>query len=340
MIFKGYAELDNDTSDGDPIVEPDPIVHNPFAPELPENESKGTNLLPNYKPTPRLAHLPILGTTGGKSPYPLRFKCPHCPLIKHCNSAVQAHVRAVHDKVKSHRCTECSFVTSHLSAIGRHIKAVHKKVRGHQCGICQANFKRKSHLVRHTSSIHENARPHLCDECGKSFTELYMLKTHKRYHNEAEDQQLNCTICSFSTIYEKAMRDHLLVKHRNEDTAGLLHNCPECEYITARADNLVSHVDRVHRNLRPHACELCDHKFYTRKELNRHLFKAHDQPAPQGETFHKCNQCEYVALNPSHLKRHVNAMHEKTTMYSCELCSFTSYRKDNLVAHIRARHKK
>lgn len=340
-LFQGYPDLDDAQADDNSIEESECIPEDPFTPsaaQLPTaHESFGTSPPSKFKPTKRYAHLPILGFKGKKKKCALRFKCSQCPTMTTSDRLLQTHIDSVHKKIKRHSCTECSYSSYQIHTLNRHMKAVHQQLRSHQCQHCPLSFKRGSHLQRHISNIHEKTRPHLCDECGKSFSEPFGLKQHMRQHLEGG---LKCTLCSFTTIYERSMHEHILVKHATEDTAGLCHKCPECSYFAARKENLESHIDNVHKKIRRYACEHCEYKCTNRESLNRHLIKVH---AVEGIHINvkqfQCDYCEYVAVSNHHLRRHINSMHEKKTVYECELCNHTTYRKDNLLAHIRARHK-
>lgn len=229
------------------MEESESIQDDPFKPSAaklpPADKSIKTPHISKYGPTKLQSQRLLDGLAGKKNAF-LRFQCPHCPVMPKSRASLKVHIDAVHNKIKGFQCPDCSYAASYPSDLKRHRMAIHDKVRSFQCERCDSAFISNFRLKRHVSNVHEKARPHLCEECGECFSESNHLKVHKRKHT---GDKLQCGICSFSTIYDQTMREHIRLKHQTEDTTGLLHKCSECEYITARGGNLLQHVARMHR---------------------------------------------------------------------------------------------
>ena len=51
-----------------------------------------------------------------------------------------------------------------------------------------------------------------------------------------------------------------------------------------------------------------------------------------------CNQCEYLATHPSHLKAHIQAIHEGVK-YACNQCEYKATHQSHLKIHIQSKHE-
>ena len=70
-----------------------------------------------------------------------------------------------------------------------------------------------------------------------------------------------------------------------------------------------------------------------------------EQTAPvdsdhQKMSFHKCNQCSYIALNILSLTWHLSAVHKNRTSFNCKKCYFSTEMSTDLTNHIKRMHRK
>ena len=59
-----------------------------------------------------------------------------------------------------------------------------------------------------------------------------------------------------------------------------------------------------HLGIKPHACEYCDKRFYTKTKLTEHI-RLHT-----GEKPYKCDHCDYACALPGNLTKHKRNKHK------------------------------
>ena len=76
---------------------------------------------------------------------------------------LRAHVKTVHEKVKSDPCEFCQSVFTSKKQLLYHIEVIHKKTIINDCKICGKSFSSESHVKRHMRNVHkifdENYKP-------------------------------------------------------------------------------------------------------------------------------------------------------------------------------------
>ncbi|XP_077551983.1 uncharacterized protein LOC144166328 isoform X1 [Haemaphysalis longicornis] len=158
------------------------------------------------------------------------------------------------------------------------------------------------------------------------------------------------------------------VQHDPQPGRRLLH-CPQCSFVAARPSHLKIH-QRIHSGERPHQCSHCGKAFVQKGNLVTHL-RLHAgftipspsvdgrswQHRPQpGHRLLRCQQCNFMASRPSHLKRQrphqcshcgkafmrkghlVNRLrlHSGERPFRCHLCCMTFTQKSALARHLRS----
>ena len=78
------------------------------------------------------------------------------------------------------------------------------------CKSCHYASTRRANLVRHIQRCHMK-RPHMCKECNRTFKTEMMLKSHENLH--ARHEVLKCNQCSYTTLLQTSLKDHLQVVH-------------------------------------------------------------------------------------------------------------------------------
>ena len=61
-----------------------------------------------------------------------------------------------------------------------HVKAVHEKVKSHQCEYCEKLFSTNIMF----KSVHEKIKDHQCEHCEMAFSSSRDLKRHKNIHSD------------------------------------------------------------------------------------------------------------------------------------------------------------
>ncbi|MDC3333005.1 hypothetical protein OAV62_02075 [bacterium] len=70
-------------------------------------------------------------------------------------------------KIKNQACTRCDYACYGASALNKHVKAVHDKIKDFTCTICAYATSCSSHLKRHLSQTHDIGK-HPCDYCSRN----------------------------------------------------------------------------------------------------------------------------------------------------------------------------
>lgn len=171
-------------------------------------------------------------------------------------------------------------LNTHIAA--EHIGSGKSKYVCHWRG-CSRNcrpFSQRQKILRHLQTHARNCS-HKCYICGHAFAEESILKAHMRIHSG--ERPFKCDICSKSFASSSA-----LTLHRRTHTGEKPLQCrfPGCGKRFAESSNLTKHM-RVHME-RQYVCEICEHKFTRRDQLQRHKQKCHDEiprQLPKSEEF-------------------------------------------------------
>ena len=160
-------------------------------------------------------------------------------------------------------------------------------------------------LDNHVQQNHEKSKDHICETCGKVYnTQRSMLDHIKRSHVDQYESK-----CTF----------------------------PGCTKIFKNEGLMKMHLRRTHKELeRKFACGFCPMKFKSTT-----MQRYHENAIHLNIKNYKCDQCDFKAARPQHLKTHVEAMH-LGIMYTCDYdnCGKSFNLKRNLDAHKKTVHEK
>ena len=188
----------------------------------------------------------VKGTSmSAKNGESMAFKqCFQCNFKSIKMSALQLHVKRVHEKVNDHHCTLCDFATSRSDTLERHTKAVHmSEVKDYACSKCSYETKQKYHLAAHTKSVHDKIK------------------------------DIHCTLCDYKTSERSKLKRHTKIVHIETEVKD--HQCTLCGYRTNLIDSLKSQIKSIHDKIKDHHCTLCDYKTSKRSHLKIHNERVH-----------------------------------------------------------------
>lgn len=115
--------------------------------------------------------------------YPILIFYRYCNATFFREQDVRNHEAAIHEKQQKFQCNECTPIKlfSQQSNLLTHIRSVHRNIKIHKCCLCSNSYKRKRLLVYHLAAAH---------------------------HQNVQITTLNCTMCTFTTIYPSHLIKH------------------------------------------------------------------------------------------------------------------------------------
>ncbi|KAF7286016.1 hypothetical protein GWI33_008319 [Rhynchophorus ferrugineus] len=280
-------------------------------------------------------------------------KCPQCPRTFRQNYKLKSHLTC-HQMDKSLTCSVCQKQFKKISALNRHMRDIHEGTHKFNCEECGRVFNNKNnynvHKKRHFQEYVEHCdycnvgfvtkaeyRRHLqrkhagkkfvCDTCGRSVSSERQLREHQKIHEENyEDTYFKeCGVCKKKFRH---LKKHLREFHEGN---GKNYICDLCGKEFRGQSGLKVHL-MIHRGDKPHQCSLCQKKFYSRQYLTIHL-RTHS-----GEKPFKCEVCGKGFAQTPPLKVHMRT-HSGERPYKCDLCSLNLISRQLLNFHRRSVHK-
>lgn len=236
-----------------------------------------------------------------------RNLCPFCKMLFKRNSSLNAHIDAMHERLRMYKCSVCGYSTTHVSHFKTHIKT-HENPEEiilqalqnipNYCSICQKYFKKDHALTEHMALVHNDEKPYSCDICDKEFAKLanYMrhMKTHEdgdavqcevcdaKFRTTAEmyrhlkeihpDRKHKCEKCGAEFTRKGNLRDHMKI-HEAEKDVRRSFRCPVegCNSTFTRKSNLTTHLETLHGGILPHSCPECGKAFRYKSLLEKHM---------------------------------------------------------------------
>ena len=81
--------------------------------------------------------------------------------------------------------------------------------------------------------------------------------------------------------------------------------CEKCDAPFEHKQHLEHHMNKVHLNVKPYECNLCEESFLTKNQLKTHLKKSHNVKP------YKCNFCQKAFFIKAKLKTHLKRSHRE-----------------------------
>jgi KRAB domain-containing zinc finger protein len=131
-----------------------------------------------------------------------QHRCEHCGKALSTSASLKMHIQTVHSSERPFVCSfdNCKKSYTGRSALNAHVRSVHERVR-YPCSGCDKSFADRGNLHKHISSIHDETR-YQCDHCEKSFTTRGNLNAHiKLQHKQSTNGSTTPTPTSFNCLY-------------------------------------------------------------------------------------------------------------------------------------------
>ncbi|XP_069544637.1 zinc finger protein PLAG1-like [Brachyistius frenatus] len=155
--------------------------------------------------------------------------------------------------------------------------ATHSPEKNHKCSYCEKMFHRKDHLKNHLHTHDPHKEAFACQECGKNYNTKLGFKRHLALH-AANSGDLTCQVCIQPFPSTAVLLEHLKT-HAGKSSSGT--------------------KEKKHR------CEHCERRFYTRKDVRRHMV------VHTGRKDFLCQYCAQRFGRKDHLTRHVKKSHAR-----------------------------
>ncbi|KTF87335.1 hypothetical protein cypCar_00025142 [Cyprinus carpio] len=203
------------------------------------------------------------------------FSCQLCEKAFNSLEKLKVHSYS-HTGERPYHCTHTDCTKAFVSKykLLRHM-ATHSPEKTHKCSYCEKMFHRKDHLKNHLHTHDPNKEAFGCTECGKSYNTKLGFRRHQALH-AAHRGDLTCKVCLQSYPSTPLLLEHL------RGHAG--------KSATATKE-------------KRHQCEHCERRFYTRKDVRRHLV------VHTGRKDFLCQYCAQRFGRKDHLTRHVKKSH-------------------------------
>ncbi|XP_039761716.1 zinc finger protein 28-like [Pararge aegeria] len=229
--------------------------------------------------------------------------------------------------------------------------------RNVQCNICLNIFKSKFYLFEHKKMEHVLKLQTFitCKVCGRRFSNVKQMKQHRKSHR-TKDCQLCDKLFVSQQHYDVHMQRHAVKFNacRNKH----VQTCSFCEKPCSNENELSLHVNKVHLQIKPYSCDMCDRQFYTETNLSSHK-KLHSLFSKESCAFccktfkcrkhlvihvrkhigmkpHSCPVCRQCFYSDNYLKKHMKVFHGG--IYSCRLCRTVLPSQLELKSHINLMH--
>jgi hypothetical protein len=232
------------------------------------------------------------------------MQCPHCTETFTKEASFVIHV-SEHTGIKPFICEvpECAKGFMSKFKLERH-RLIHTCPRHHKCPYCDKSFNRKDHLKNHMITHDPNKKRWVCEECGKEYSYNFSYRTHKAFHDADAGRSTECGICHKQHETREELLYHLKVHSGARSVKNCtekIHGCPECGKKFYTRKDVRRHMI-THTKKKDFLCQYCPQRFGRKDHLTRHLRSSHsgdnaNKPprAPRGERKEKLKEYEKVS---------------------------------------------
>lgn len=257
------------------------------------------------------------------------FSCKVCSKSYTQKSAVNAHIRRVHLKLKpiNATCSLCPKKFNSQCQLAMHVRAVHLQEKPYSCKLCPAKFAYSARSLKvHIQSVHRKEKPYVCSLCSASFSQNSHLGVHMRAIHL--NQKFSCELCPAKLAQKSELRRHYKAVHLKEKP----YECSDCAKTFPFKSALESHKDSVHNPNRERnfSCEICSAAFITKEGLHLHLRSIHSDERP-----FTCDICQATFKRKFTMKAHIRS-HDPEKRFSCDVCFVKLKSKRSLEYHLQS----
>ncbi|XP_037135184.1 zinc finger protein PLAG1 isoform X1 [Syngnathus acus] len=205
------------------------------------------------------------------------FPCQDCQKAFNSLEKLKVHSYA-HTGERPYCCSQPGCTKAFVSKykLLRHM-ATHSPEKTHKCSYCEKMFHRKDHLKNHLHIHDPYKEAFACQECGKSYNTKLGFKRHVALH-AANNGDLTCQVCLQPFPSTGVLLEHLK-SHAGKSSGGTKekkHHCEHCERRFYTRKDVRRHMV-VHTGRKDFLCQYCAQRFGRKDHLTRHVKKSHPQ---------------------------------------------------------------
>ncbi|CAL1533234.1 unnamed protein product [Lymnaea stagnalis] len=224
-------------------------------------------------------------------------------------------------KAKKSKTKKYNKKSGHVDKISKRTKDDSQSKEQAECKICGQKFSRAGNLTTHMR-LHSGERPYACNVCSKTFSRSDHLKTHKLLHGG--DKTLLCNHCGETFPTVEQLRGHIEDMHENMNPFA----CNACTFSCIHLGELKDHI-KSHEGKLSFGCQVCCIKFLKAKDLKKHMF------SHSGHSPFTCHMCHKKFKESSCLKLHIRTKHTGEKHFKCGVCGDAFVTAAKLQRHIR-----
>lgn len=129
------------------------------------------------------------------------------------------------------------------------------------------------------------------------------------------------------------------VKSQKKYIKNTKYSCDHCNFSSKNKYTLEAHIHKVHLNIRPYTCDICDKGFYKKSNLVEHKTTlAHLKKSNTlQQKDNTCEVCGIHFVNRKCLRDHLRG-HYNEKPYKCEKCDLTFVSASRRSDHVRRKH--
>ncbi|XP_013168929.1 PREDICTED: gastrula zinc finger protein XlCGF26.1-like [Papilio xuthus] len=275
-----------------------------------------------------------------KKLHQIRYKCLICGVIQ--KACMKDHYNSCHSKVAVlYKCQSCPRTYTDRYCLRKHVNSTHRNRRV-ICAHCMKTYASKDVLRNHIQLRHPTVLPPtvlkktiICKECGKAFQSPSQLKAHSLKHSS--EKRFYCVECDKSFKSENILKQHLKLTARHITPSELRFPCTQCDRRFSIKRDLERHMNRIHLNIKPYKCDLCEKAFNNSWCMKKHRKMTHE--GYKRPYIFPCTMCDKIFDRKSILKSHIRT-HTGERPFQCTICPATFTQSSSLLTHTKLVHLK
>ncbi|KAM9307545.1 uncharacterized protein PAF06_011650 [Gastrophryne carolinensis] len=290
--------------------------------------------------------------TGQTSVKRTNYVCSSCQLELETKDNYKIHMQC-HKPSGGFKCVYCGYLLSEWAQMDKHIQGHHQVRKSYQCQVCEKRFMTQSAWKSHMRAHDKKSEVFLCTKCPLAFESEVVRNLHVTCHYE---DAFKCYQCGLVEPEWKKVYEHLC-KHDDNLEPFI---CMTCNQRFFKEVQFKAHLTS-HKKYRSVMCPLCDQRFKSVRQMNRHQKRLHQNqnngqcnkkkvksenhnscfvpgnpinPQTHPKKEFTCDICRRKCSSKLALQRHMG-VHAGEKPFHCQHCAYKTRLKASLIQHMR-----